>query len=154
MIKCLCCGETRIIQRNSTEKEYDVVFGCCTQYHIDEVRGIQELLYQDDRCKESQLELLKQFNELTPAEHERLAWLAEELGEVIQIIGKIYRHGYESAWPPESKINNKALLHKELVDVMGVLNLMHQKGDLDLLRIMNLGENKQYNNCYLHHQNI
>ena len=33
------------------------------------------------------------FNNLTPGEAERLAILAEECGEVIQIIGKILRHG-------------------------------------------------------------
>jgi hypothetical protein len=36
------------------------------------------------------------FNQLTDAEAERLALLAEECGEVVQVIGKILRHGYES----------------------------------------------------------
>jgi hypothetical protein len=39
------------------------------------------------------------FNGLTPAEAERLALLAEECGEVIQAIGKVLRHGYESRHP-------------------------------------------------------
>ena len=34
------------------------------------------------------------FNELSPAEVERLAILAEEMGEAIQVIGKVLRHGY------------------------------------------------------------
>ena len=33
------------------------------------------------------------FNGLTPAEAERLALLMEECGEVVQIIGKVLRHG-------------------------------------------------------------
>ncbi len=35
--------------------------------------------------------VMTHFNELTPAEAERLAYLAEECGEAIQIIGKILR---------------------------------------------------------------
>lgn len=41
------------------------------------------------------------FNGLTPAEAERLAMLSEECGEVIQIIGKILRHGYDSYHPDD-----------------------------------------------------
>ena len=37
---------------------------------------------------------MNNFNQLTPAETERLAILAEECGEVIQAVGKILRHGY------------------------------------------------------------
>ncbi len=41
------------------------------------------------------------FNRLTPAEAERLAMLAEEAAEVIQIVGKILRHGYASYHPDD-----------------------------------------------------
>lgn len=56
------------------------------------------------------------FNELTPAETERLAILAEEMGETIQVIGKILRHGYDSRNPLEGKTGwtNRANLEKEL----------------------------------------
>ena len=36
------------------------------------------------------------FNKLTEAEQERLVILAEECSEVIQIVCKILRHGYDS----------------------------------------------------------
>lgn len=49
------------------------------------------------------------FNQLTPAEAERLALLAEECGEVIQAIGKILRHGYESRHPDGGPTNREAL---------------------------------------------
>ena len=35
------------------------------------------------------------FNRLSPAEYERLAILAEEMGEAQQALGKIMRHGGE-----------------------------------------------------------
>lgn len=66
------------------------------------------------------------FNKLTPAEAERLAMLAEECGEVIQVIGKILRHGYDSyhpdqaATPPHLRFTNRQALAQELCDVLGV----------------------------------
>jgi hypothetical protein len=50
------------------------------------------------------------FNKLNPAEAERLSLLLEECGEVLQIIGKIQRHGYGSS--------NRSLLEKELGHIM------------------------------------
>lgn len=57
------------------------------------------------------------FNQLTPAEAERLAMLAEECGEVIQVIGKILRHGYDSYHPANSTVTNRQLLGKEICDM-------------------------------------
>ena len=56
-------------------------------------------------------------NDLTPAEVERLALLAEEAAEVIQVVGKIIRHGYESTHPNGGK-NNRELLEHELSDLI------------------------------------
>jgi NTP pyrophosphatase (non-canonical NTP hydrolase) len=64
------------------------------------------------------------FNQLTPAEAERLAMLAEECGEVIQVIGKILRHGYDSYHPANPRVTNRDLLAKELRDVNAVLHAM------------------------------
>jgi len=65
--------------------------------------------------------MTEHFNQLTPAEAERLAMLAEECGEVIQIIGKILRHGYASHNPKDmKKMPNKFLLSKEMGDVLAV----------------------------------
>lgn len=63
------------------------------------------------------------FNNLTPAEAERLAMLAEECGEVIQVIGKILRHGYESCHPVSGE-RNRDRLQAEVTDVLAVLVLM------------------------------
>jgi len=60
------------------------------------------------------------FNRLTPAEAERLAMLAEECGEVIQVIGKILRHGYDSYHPADPSTTNRQLLGRELTDLLAV----------------------------------
>ena len=63
---------------------------------------------------------MEHFNKLTPAEAERLAMLAEECGEVIQMIGKIMRHGYDSYHPADPTITNRTLLGRELTDLYAV----------------------------------
>lgn len=60
------------------------------------------------------------FNQLTPAEAERLAMLAEECGEIIQVVGKIMRHGYASHHPDNPAVTNKMLLGRELTDLLAV----------------------------------
>lgn len=68
---------------------------------------------------------------LTSAELERLAKLSEECGEVIQVIGKIQRHGYASTHPNDPNgANNRALLEKELGDVIGWVDVMACAGDV------------------------
>jgi NTP pyrophosphatase (non-canonical NTP hydrolase) len=72
-------------------------------------------------------------NELTPAQVERLAILAEECGEVIQIVGKILRHGYRSYNPtvPDTKQKpNFALLQKELGDVIWSISKLDEAADI------------------------
>lgn len=59
---------------------------------------------------------MEHFNRLTPAEAERLALLAEECGEVIQAIGKVLRHGFESTHPDGGPTNRESL-ERECGDV-------------------------------------
>ena len=74
------------------------------------------------------------FNGLRPDEAERLAMLAEECGEVVQVIGKILRHGYESKHPAHlDGPTNRDLLAKECADVMAVLKLMANAGDAAII---------------------
>ena len=71
------------------------------------------------------------FNELTPGEAERLAFLLEELGEAQQAIGKILRHGYESKNPlVADSPDNRAQLTRELGDVKCAIELLYAAGDL------------------------
>lgn len=78
------------------------------------------------------------FNNLTDAEQERLHILSEECGEVVQAIGKIGRHGYDSthpATPVSHDRNNRRDLEREIGDLMGALDIMIAEGDLDHVRI-------------------
>jgi NTP pyrophosphatase (non-canonical NTP hydrolase) len=71
-------------------------------------------------------------NGLTNAETERLSMLAEECGEVVQLIGKILRHGYTSYHPEDADMTtNWTLLNKELNDIGAVVHGMIKSGDYD-----------------------
>jgi hypothetical protein len=70
------------------------------------------------------------FNELSPAQAERLALLIEEQGKVLQVIGKILRFGYDSRHPKNPRISNRELLEKELDDVDAALALMFKARDI------------------------
>lgn len=69
------------------------------------------------------------FNNLTPAEAERVAMLLEEAGEIVQACGKILRHGFESYHPDDPRTTNRMLLSREIGDILAVIDLMD--GDLD-----------------------
>lgn len=74
----------------------------------------------------------KFIRDLTDAEAERLAMLAEECGEVVQLIGKILRHGYTSYHPDDVNMTtNWTLLNKELIDIGAVVHGMITAGDYD-----------------------
>jgi len=73
------------------------------------------------------------FNQLTAAQAERLAMLAEEAGEIVQCVTKILRHGYESVDPtlPEHKqITNRRHLNQELGELFGIAYRMKLESDL------------------------
>lgn len=66
------------------------------------------------------------FNGLTPKEAELLALLAEECGELVQAIGKIQRHGFESVHPEgrdEGRTNRRNLV-REMGDVGAAIELL------------------------------
>lgn len=91
-------------------------------------------------------------NGLTKAEGERLALLLEECGEVVQIIGKIMRHGFESHHPAGGP-PNRELLEDELGDVLAAITILGNAGDItgfqvEQARLNKLGTVERY----LHHQ--
>lgn len=77
---------------------------------------------------------------LSNGELERLAILMEEAGEVVKDVGKIMRFGWESKKIPDPErdqpgdsdhFDNRRLLTRELGDIMGIIDLMIQSGDID-----------------------
>lgn len=95
---------------------------------------------------------MNHFNQLSPAEAERLALLAEELGECTQAIGKILRHGYESR-PPNGGPTNREALEKEVADVLLATKLLLTAGDMDQIRVTTHECMKaKVVRQYLHHQ--
>jgi len=89
---------------------------------------------------------------LSLAEYERLALLAEECGEVIQVIGKILRHGYDSHHPDGTK-TNRNLLATELGHVRHAMLRVCDAGDIDRSAMNEAMQQKSVNvGCWLHHQ--
>lgn len=96
----------------------------------------------------------QQYNKLTPAEAERLFLIMEECGEIVQVIGKILRHGYEEHHPDNQEESNRMLLEKELGDLSAVVEMAIKAKDLnpetstqcEIAKTQRIGK-------YLHHQN-
>jgi hypothetical protein len=92
------------------------------------------------------------FNDLTPAQAERLALLLEELGESQQAIGKILRHGYESHHP-DGGPSNRVNLVRELAQVIASIDLMVGAKDFNPQTLQKFREEKHEKvRQYLHHQ--
>lgn len=94
------------------------------------------------------------FNGLTPAEAERLALLAEECGEVVQVIGKILRHGYDSRHPDNMDgPDNRALLEQEVGDLSAAVSIAMERGDIQYSKVTKAHRSKLRRiEKYFHHQ--
>ena len=88
------------------------------------------------------------------AQFERMAILSEELGEAVQIIGKIQRHGLDSEDPNGNP--NRWLLEVELGDILAAMCLLHYNGDINLdnIELATRQKMKKFKDgkAYLHHQ--
>jgi NTP pyrophosphatase (non-canonical NTP hydrolase) len=92
------------------------------------------------------------FNQLTPAQAERLAMLLEELGEAQQAVGKILRHGYESKHPNGGP-TNRASLTREIGDVLVVVELLAHADDISHQEMtLAMTKKRERVNLYAHHQ--
>lgn len=100
--------------------------------------------------------MTQHFNQLSNGEAERLAMLAEEAAEIIQIVGKILRHGYESHHPKDpSHITNRATLEYEIADLKSVVAAMGNAGDIDLGNIDDMADSAwQRKLDFTHHQEV
>lgn len=66
------------------------------------------------------------YNNLSPAEIERLALLIEDAGKVVAVAGKAIREGYR----PPSMYNNREELEEKLGNLGYAIHLMVANGDL------------------------
>lgn len=94
--------------------------------------------------------MTKHFNQLSPSEAERLAILAEEAGEVVQIVGKILRHGLDSHHPDDPSRTNRMMLENEICDFYAAVSLMCEQGDIPYCAALDDHINKKLR--YAHHQ--
>ena len=92
---------------------------------------------------------------LTDAQRERLSILTEEIGEALQIVGKVERHGYESKHPTgkHEGRTNKELLEYELGHVFYAIDMLIDSSDLNHRDIVHHCTEKQNReNNYIHFQ--
>ncbi len=72
------------------------------------------------------------FNQLSPAQAERLALLAEECSEVVQIVCKILRHGMQSRNPGVMDSHtNRMELEIEVGHVLAAIDFMVARLDIN-----------------------
>lgn len=97
---------------------------------------------------------MEHFNKLTPKQAELLALLAEECGEVIQVVGKALRHGLASTHPNGGQ-DNKQLIEKELGDVLAAMSKLTDSSELDANAIAKAKSDKLDSvGQYLHHSGL
>jgi len=107
------------------------------------------------KCLHMALNNFRPFSKVSPAELERLAMLAEEAGEIVQMVGKTLRHGYESFHPDNPGITNRGLLENEIADLHAVQLIMEEKGDIENLSPQAsdaVGHAMEKKAKYTHHQ--
>lgn len=101
------------------------------------------------------------FNDLTPAEAERLALLIEEAAEVQQIACKILRHGYRSH-NPDLVVNqgrngvtltNREMLEREIGHLKSATHRLYAAGDIVKERVTYHEQRKDdQGGQWMHHQ--
>lgn len=97
---------------------------------------------------------MEHFNKLSPAEAERLAILSEECGEVVQAVGKILRHGYESKHP-DGGPTNRETLERECGDLYHAMFRLIGAGDIDGNEMSKWADCKAKTlRKYLHHEQV
>lgn len=94
--------------------------------------------------------MAEHFNGLRPDEAERLAMLAEEAGEIVQAVGKILRHGYESYHPENTNLTNRDLLAMEITDLLAVVEMMDSDFNVGSGRDLDLAIRQKRK--FAHHQ--
>ena len=99
---------------------------------------------------------MSNYPSLSHAQIERLAFLSEECGEVVQAIGKILRHGYDSYNPTVMDGPcNKEALEDELGHIQTAIRMLEQSGDINARQITKSAIRKIGTvEKWLHHQGL
>lgn len=80
----------------------------------------------------------------SPEQYERISIIIEEIGEVLQVLGKIQKHGFKASFEGID-YDNKADLEIELGHVLFAISLMIAEGDIDFENISVSQEMKSKN---------
>jgi regulator of replication initiation timing len=100
----------------------------------------------------AELEGMRQFNGLSPAEHERLTLIFEEASEVVQSVAKVLRHGYHSGHRHYGPGTNRDHLERELGQLEAVIALAVARSDLNGTSVHRYARAKLRDvQQYLHH---
>lgn len=84
--------------------------------------------------------------QFTAQQYERIGILFEELGETLQALGKVQRHGFDSVNPFEVRAGtNLEQLEREIGHVFAAMQLLTEVTDLSLVRISGHCEDKKRN---------
>lgn len=97
---------------------------------------------------------MSHFNQLTPAQAEALALLAEECAEVVQSVTKILRHGLHSCHPDGGE-DNMVMLSQEVGDLLAAVEIAEANGVIhheDMRQAMHTKLRRVVK--YLHHARV
>lgn len=97
----------------------------------------------------------KLFSNLRPDEIERLGLLAEEAAEIIQVVGKILRHGWDSRKPSDpTGPTNRENLVTELIDLSTIIGLCEGCKDFNISGVIDERAKEKIEKLkrYTHHQ--
>jgi NTP pyrophosphatase (non-canonical NTP hydrolase) len=73
---------------------------------------------------------IKKFQKPNAAERERIDLMQEECAEVIQILSKIKRFGFDDTKPGQP-LTNRERLEEELGHVLNMFEMMVRRGDVE-----------------------
>lgn len=88
--------------------------------------------------------MIKKYNPATESESEVLNLIQEECSEVIQIISKIHRFGFDSYHPTDlEKESNRSRLESEIGDLLALIQIACDRGIVHFPNVWSAIESKK-----------
>lgn len=122
---------------------------------IQDLRDRLTLSQELNKLQNDQLAHMRKslpYSGITPSQQERLAIFCEEVGEALQVVGKIERHGWDSSSPSKPERTNRTDMEMEVGDILLAIDRLVQAGDISRQGLEAAMERKKAKNQYLHHQ--